>query len=146
VLKAVLKNLNHHRLPFELPTENAPRFRKPLVPTAFVAASYCGLQDLFGCAYQMPWRLDAQVGIICQGQGLLPRLLRKLPIRESLQMPSHATKKELLVIRTRWLPKQGEIFSAQLPYRSPAELFNFDPLRMPPPLFVSPTLSTPLVS
>jgi hypothetical protein len=100
VLKALLKNLNYHCLPFELPAQNAPRFRKPHVTTAFVSASYCGLQDLFGSAYQMPRRLDAQVGIIRQGEGLLPRLLRKVPILQSLQTPSHATKKELLVIRT----------------------------------------------
>src|ERR1700730_16342188 len=77
----------------------------------------------------MPRCFDAQVGVLGQGQGLLPRLFRKLPIRESLQTPSHATKQELLVIRTGWLPKQCEILSAQLSYRSPPQLFNFDPHR-----------------
>src|SRR5882724_10273316 len=75
----------------------------------------------------MPWCLDAQVSVL--GQGLLPCLFRKLPIGESLQTPSHAAKQELLMIRAGWLPKQVEIFNAQLPYCSPSELFNFDPHR-----------------
>ena len=54
VLKALLENLHHDCLPFEFPAQTAPRLRKPLVTNRFAPASECRLQDLLGCADQMP--------------------------------------------------------------------------------------------
>src|SRR5258708_28672815 len=84
VLKAVLENLNDDHLPFEFPAQNAPRLWKPLITTRFAPASECRLQGLLGCADQMPRCLDPQVSVLGQGQCLLPRLFRQLPISERL--------------------------------------------------------------
>ena len=114
VLKTVLENLNHYDLAFEFPTQNASRFRKSLVTTRFAPAFQCRLQDLLGGADEVSRRLDAQVGVLGQGECLLPHLFGKLPISERLQTPGDAAKQELFVIRARRLPKQIEIFGAQL--------------------------------
>ena len=85
VLKTLLENLHHDDLAFEFPVQNASRFRKPLVTTWFApSASECRLQDLLRGAHQMLRRLDPQVRVLGQRQCLPPRLIRKLPISQSL--------------------------------------------------------------
>ena len=94
---------------------NESRFRKSVVTTRFAPAFQCRLQDLLGGADQVSRRLDAQVGVLGQGECLLPHLFGKLPISERLQTPGDAAKQELFVIRTGWLRKQFEILGAQFP-------------------------------
>ena len=125
VLKTELENLNRYDLAFEFSTQDVSGFRKPLVTTRFAPTFQCGLQELLGSAYQVPRCLDAQVGILGQGQCLLPDMFGKFPIGKRLQTPSHAPKQELFVIRAGRLPKQFEIFGAQLADRCHSQFFNF---------------------